>query len=120
MTRPTPARAAAGRFWEWPSQDFCADLHNYTGALLSAHAPPLSNSISYGWQGELAEVGCSAEMVEVVDANWAKLAARGISILVSSGDSGSACMDSQVRTAARAANGRAPRASARRPWMIGA
>jgi subtilase family serine protease len=35
-------------FWEWPDGDFCADLHNYSTALL-APGGPLVNSISYGW-----------------------------------------------------------------------
>ena len=77
-------------FWEWPDSDFCADLLNYTSTLLEPDGP-LVNSISYGWQGDLAQVGCKAEMVGKVDANWAKLAAAGISMFISSGDSGSAC-----------------------------
>ena len=109
----------ATEFWEWPSRDFCSDLNNYTNALLDATEPPLVNSISYGWQGELSKIGCSDADVQVlavplvatahscalacvatdaltiraplqvVDASWAKLAARGITILISSGDSGS-------------------------------
>jgi len=76
-------------FWEWPNNDFCGDLHNYTATMLAAEAPPLSNSISYGWQGDLAQLHCVAADVDAVDVNWAKLAAKGISIMISSGDSGS-------------------------------
>jgi hypothetical protein len=103
-------------FWEWPQNDFCADLANYTSALLSPQTTaPAVNSISYaemtgdwrvvsrqgllmtagtfatryGWQGDLSQVGCAQSNIDVVDANWAKLAAAGISMLISSGDSGS-------------------------------
>lgn len=76
-------------FWEWPESDFCGDLHNYTATMLAAAAPPLSNSISYGWQGDLAQLHCQPADLDVVDTNWAKLAAKGISIMISSGDSGS-------------------------------
>ena len=79
-------------FWEWPEIDFCGDLHNYTLALLAASSPPLSNSISYGWQGSLDQIGCSGHEAAAVDINWAKLAARGISVIISSGDSGSGCI----------------------------
>ena len=38
----------------------------------------------------MKKVGCQDADVAVVDTNWAKLAAKGISIMISSGDSGSA------------------------------
>jgi subtilase family serine protease len=50
---------------------------------------PLVHSVSYGWQGDLSKIGCKPADLTVVDANLAKLAAKGISIMVSSGDSGS-------------------------------
>ena len=75
-------------FWEWPDNDFCADLHNYTHTLLKPNGPVV-NSISYGWQDELGKIGCDMSAVGVVDSNLAKLAAAGISVLISSGDSGS-------------------------------
>ena len=46
-------------------------------------------SISYGWQGDLAQVGCDTATVDVIDDNLAKLAAAGVSVVISSGDSGS-------------------------------
>eukprot|EP00316_Scyphosphaera_apsteinii_P011229 CAMPEP_0119307148 /NCGR_PEP_ID=MMETSP1333-20130426/7721_1 /TAXON_ID=418940 /ORGANISM="Scyphosphaera apsteinii, Strain RCC1455" /LENGTH=758 /DNA_ID=CAMNT_0007310623 /DNA_START=26 /DNA_END=2302 /DNA_ORIENTATION=+ len=76
------------QFWEWPNMDFCGDLHNYTAAMLAADEPPLSSSISYGWQGDLAELHCKPADLAAVDINWMKLAARGLSIMISSGDSG--------------------------------
>ena len=72
-------------FWEWPNNDFCADLHNYSRALLKPGGP-LVNSISYGWQGDLKQVGCHEEDQKAVDVNWAKLAAAGITVFISSGD----------------------------------
>lgn len=75
------------QFFEWPEMDFCSDLHKYTAALLDS--PVLVNSISYGFQGALAQLGCKKADIAAVDANWAKLAAKGVSVMISSGDSGS-------------------------------
>ena len=75
-------------FWEWPATDFCADLLNFTHTLLQPGGPNVM-SISYGWQGDLARVGCTAPDVAAIDTNWAKLAAAGVSVIISSGDSGS-------------------------------
>mmetsp|Transcript_11808 Transcript_11808/g.19887 ORF Transcript_11808/g.19887 Transcript_11808/m.19887 type:complete len:581 (-) Transcript_11808:370-2112(-) len=74
-------------FFEWPEMDFCADLHHYTSKLLDSDA--LVHSISYGWQGSLKRLNCKTADIDAVDANWAKLAAKGISVMISSGDSGS-------------------------------
>ena len=82
------APGVATEFWLWPERDFCADLHNFTGAMLAAAQPPLVSSISYGWQGNLSHLHCQPSDVEAVDINWAKLAAAGFSIMISSGDSG--------------------------------
>ena len=51
---------------------------------------PLVNSVSYGWQGDLAELGCKPADVAAIDVNFAKLAAKGISMLIASGDTGAA------------------------------
>ena len=40
------------QFWEWPNQDFCADLANFTAHLLTSDVNVMS--ISYGWQGNLS------------------------------------------------------------------
>jgi len=74
-------------FFEWPEMDFCSDLHAYTASLLDSDS--IVNSISYGWQGDLKQLNCKADDITAVDANWAKLAAKGTSVLISSGDSGS-------------------------------
>ena len=76
-------------FWMYANYDFCADLHTWTEQLLQTENPPLVHSVSYGWQGDLSMVHCEQEKVLVIDANFAKLAARGMTIIFSSGDSGS-------------------------------
>ena len=85
-------------FWEWPDMAFCDDLLNYTSMLLKPGGP-IVNSISYGWQGDLGKVGCHPAEVAKVDANWAKLAAAGVSVFISSGDSGSQCTSSACEPA---------------------
>lgn len=76
-------------FWLYANMDFCADLVNWTQAILSDDAAPLVHSVSYGWQGNLSQVQCTNDKVNAVDANFAKLAAKGITIIFASGDSGS-------------------------------
>lgn len=76
-------------FFEFPGQDFGADLNMWTSNLTSGDDTPLVHSVSYGWQGNLSQIGVKDSDVAVVDANFAKLAAKGISIMISSGDSGS-------------------------------
>jgi len=76
-------------FWSFPNTDFCGDLLNYTDQLLSTDDVPITHSISYGWQGDLARLNCKDAEIDAIDLNWAKLAAKGFSIMISSGDSGS-------------------------------
>jgi subtilase family serine protease len=76
-------------FWLYNSMDFCGDLANWTSAILSDDAAPTVHSISYGWQGNLTQIHCEEAKVKIVDDNFAKLAAKGISIIFASGDSGS-------------------------------
>jgi len=76
-------------FWNYPAMAFCADLVNFTQAILSDANPPRVFSISYGWQGPLSQLGCSNSDIQTVDAEFVKLAAKGISIIFASGDSGS-------------------------------
>ena len=51
------------------------------------------HSVSYGIQANLTaegkQMGCSKDNLDAVDADFAKLAARGLSIIFASGDSGS-------------------------------
>ncbi|CAK0887369.1 unnamed protein product [Prorocentrum cordatum] len=67
-------------YWYWGGMDFCADLKNWTGTILASDSPPLVHSVSYGWQGNLSQVGCKPANVQDVDVNLMKLAARGITI----------------------------------------
>jgi tripeptidyl-peptidase-1 len=76
-------------FWYWAGQDFCADLNNWTSKILSSDDAPLVHSVSYGWQGNVSQLGCKPADVAATDVNFAKLAAKGISIVIASGDSGS-------------------------------
>jgi subtilase family serine protease len=76
-------------FWEFPAMDFCNDLNQWTSNLTSEADIPIVHSVSYGWQGNLSKIGCHMPDVTVVDNNFAKLAAKGVSIMISSGDSGS-------------------------------
>ena len=76
-------------FWLYNSQDFCGDLANWTQKIVSDPSPPFVHSVSYGWQGDLSALQCTDDKVKVVDDNFAKLAAKGISIIFASGDSGS-------------------------------
>ena len=76
-------------FYDQASMDFCADLKAWTQLLLRDDDSPLVNSVSYGWQGNLTQVACSDALVESIDNDFAKIAAKGISILFASGDSGS-------------------------------
>ena len=57
--------------------------------LLSNDDVPLVTSVSYGWQGDLKQIGCKEDDVTDVDNDFAKLAAKGITIIFASGDSGS-------------------------------
>ena len=66
-----------------------ATLKNWTGMLLASDDVPLVTSVSYGWQGSLSQIGCQEADVTAVDNDFAKLAAKGITIIFASGDSGS-------------------------------
>jgi hypothetical protein len=81
-------------FWEFPGRDFGMDLNMWTSNLTAGPDTPLVHSVSYGWQGNLSQIGVKQADVDVVDANFAKLAAKGISIMISSGDSGSGYAES--------------------------
>jgi len=48
-------------FYEQASFQFCNDLVNWTSILLSDTAAPLVHSVSYGWQGDLKQVGCTSD-----------------------------------------------------------
>lgn len=76
-------------FWLYDPMDFCADLKNWTSSILEQESPPSVFSVSYGWQGNLSQIGCSGDNVDAVDKDFVQLAARGVTIVFASGDSGS-------------------------------
>jgi subtilase family serine protease len=84
-----PAVGIKTEFWMFPGMDFCNDLNQWTSNLSSTADIPIVHSVSYGWQGNLSQVHCKDSDLKVVDDNFAKLAAKGVSIMISSGDSGS-------------------------------
>ena len=73
-------------FWEFPGNDFGADLNQWTSNLTSVDSVPLVHSVSYGWQGNLSQIHVKDSDVVAVDSNFQKLAAMGISIMISSGE----------------------------------
>eukprot|EP01013_Petalomonas_cantuscygni_P013635 TRINITY_DN280_c0_g1_i2.p1 TRINITY_DN280_c0_g1~~TRINITY_DN280_c0_g1_i2.p1 ORF type:complete len:549 (-),score=141.96 TRINITY_DN280_c0_g1_i2:221-1828(-) len=77
-------------FWAWRNFDFCSDLKNWTTTIINDADAPLVHSVSYGWQGDLSQIGCTTDEITDVDNDFKTLATRGISIIFASGDSGSA------------------------------
>ena len=71
--------------------DFGADLNEWTSNLTTVADVPLVHSVSYGWQGNLSQIQVKPADVETVDSNLQKMAAMGLSVMISSGDSGSGC-----------------------------
>jgi hypothetical protein len=63
-------------------------LH-WTNTILVTQDAPYVHSVSYGVQANLTQIGCTDANVQTVDDNFAKLAAKGITIVISSGDAGS-------------------------------
>jgi len=84
------AKGIPTEFWRFTSPpDFCGQVHNWTSTLLAESSPPLVTSISYGWQSNLSKAGCLDTDLEAVDSDLAKMAARGLTTVVASGDWGS-------------------------------
>jgi len=76
-------------FWYYSGQDFCGDLITWSYSVLATKDGPLVHSVSYGFQGDLTQLGCPDASVATIEANFAKVAARGITLVFASGDSGS-------------------------------
>ena len=55
-----------------------------------------SKTRSYGFQDDLKKMQCTPEEIADIDFDLAKLAARGIAIIVASGDAGSGMVGSEV------------------------
>lgn len=78
--------------WMYGGMQWCTDLKNWTTGILDHESPPLVFSISYGVQGNVSldkTQGCSMQLVESIEDDFAKIAARGVSLIFASGDSGS-------------------------------
>jgi len=76
-------------FWYYSGKDFCGDLLTWSYSVLTTKDGPLVHSVSYGNQGNLTQLGCGDASVATIEANFAKVAARGITLIFASGDSGS-------------------------------
>ncbi len=85
-------------FYMYSDLDLCTGLKLWASQLLEDPDPPLVNSISYGIQTNLSaaagtpagpDYGCTAANIASIDDDFAKLASRGLSIIVASGDDGS-------------------------------
>jgi tripeptidyl-peptidase-1 len=74
--------------WEAGASEFCADLLNWSTAILTDSNPPIVHSVSYGHQGEMHS-RCTQAQLDAIDNNFMQLAGRGISLLFASGDDGS-------------------------------
>ena len=84
-----PAPGIRTEFWLYPTMNFCGAMHEWSSNLASQSDVPLVHSVSYGFQGNLSKwLHCQDEEMAAVDTNLAKIATKGISILVSSGDNG--------------------------------
>merc|ERR1711957_434825 len=71
--------------WSYQGMAWCTDLKNWTKDILDSDAPPQVFSVSYGIQGNVSadkNEGCSAQITLDIEDDFAKAAARGVSILV--------------------------------------
>mmetsp|Transcript_47917 Transcript_47917/g.115192 ORF Transcript_47917/g.115192 Transcript_47917/m.115192 type:complete len:557 (+) Transcript_47917:23-1693(+) len=75
--------------WQYAGQDFCGDLKQWTQQIISTQNPPNVFSVSYGWQGDMSQIGCSTSQIQSIDQDFKTITATGISIIFASGDSGS-------------------------------
>ena len=83
------------QLWYFPTNDLCGSFKDFLSELLAANATaarlvPSVHSISYGIQGNVTGLGCTVDQIASTDADFAKAAARGFTIIIASGDSGAA------------------------------
>jgi len=76
--------------WNYQAADFCQDLKSLTTAILNATDAevPRVFSLSYGWQGKIKDIGCTDAKIKDIEQDFQKVALRGITLIVGSGDSG--------------------------------
>ena len=90
------APGAASEYWYFPTNDLCSSFKQFLEAVLTASSSggsgnstvPNVFSVSYGIQGNITGLGCTPAQIDATDADFAKVAALGISMIVASGDSG--------------------------------
>eukprot|EP01062_Namystynia_karyoxenos_P080407 TRINITY_DN8654_c0_g1_i1.p1 TRINITY_DN8654_c0_g1~~TRINITY_DN8654_c0_g1_i1.p1 ORF type:complete len:352 (+),score=115.44 TRINITY_DN8654_c0_g1_i1:737-1792(+) len=86
------APKVAVEVWMYNSSQWCTDLKEWTSAILDHDDPPRVFSISYGVQGNVSldkTQGCSVDIMQNIEQDFAKIAARGVTLVFASGDSGS-------------------------------
>jgi len=78
--------------WSYMAMAWCTDVKQWTSDILDHEDPPQVFSVSYGIQGNVSldrSQGCSQQITKNIEDDFAKIAARGVTIMVSSGDDGS-------------------------------
>ena len=93
-----PSPGIKTEYWLKNPFDLCSDIAEWAAALLKADEPPLVHSISYGESGPDSQ--CNAAKLSTIENDFMKLASRGITIIVSSGDSGSGYVPSDDKCGA--------------------
>ena len=83
-----PTVATEAWYFNGQTLDFCGTVREWTQQLLAADDPPLVNSVSYGFQGNLGESGCTSSGILGVENDLAAIAARGLTVVFASGDDG--------------------------------
>eukprot|EP01103_Thecamoeba_quadrilineata_P007454 TRINITY_DN17330_c0_g1_i1.p1 TRINITY_DN17330_c0_g1~~TRINITY_DN17330_c0_g1_i1.p1 ORF type:complete len:564 (-),score=96.23 TRINITY_DN17330_c0_g1_i1:40-1731(-) len=74
-------------FYSYASDNFWNDLLNWTTTLASSSPIPWILSVSYGAQGDYPP----NSTIQRLDTEFQKIGARGVSIIIASGDHGSGC-----------------------------
>jgi tripeptidyl-peptidase-1 len=75
-------------WWYGETSSVCPNLAKWSDDLVSKDDIPLVHSISYGAYENALQFVCPEDELEDVELNLAKLAAKGITIIFASGDSG--------------------------------
>jgi tripeptidyl-peptidase-1 len=79
-------------FYSYASFNFFNDLLNWTSTLASSVPIPWLHSVSYGTQGDYPD----NSTISRLDTEFQKIGARGVSVLIASGDDGSGCKTTEA------------------------
>jgi len=82
---------ATAWFYSYASFNFFNDLLNWTSNLASSVPIPWIHSVSYGTQGDYPD----NSIISRLDTEFQKIGARGVSVVIASGDDGSGCQSGQ-------------------------